>query len=191
MGSTFKLRMKIGVHEFDAEGPAEEVNARFDTWKGLIQQSSAVPRNPNAGIFVSETPLPLRASTEPDHDSATPRSISAFAQRVFAVDDRRNLITLRVHPTGDDDVVAADAVLALVYGYLEMKGMDEVPVTKLTNSVRVSGLRAERMDRAATPHTRSQFLIKTGTGKGGRYSLTTTGRARAEALVKELHDKVA
>jgi hypothetical protein len=108
---------------------------------------------------------------------------------VFSLDERRDLITLRVHPTGESR--DGDAVLLMVYGYQELKGLDEVLVTKLTKSLTLSGLKSERLDRLAAEHFRNQWLVKHGAAKGGKYFLTLTGRNRAEAMVKELHDRVA
>lgn len=182
MAETFKLRVKVGIHEFDAEGPKDEVNARFEAWQEMIR----APAQP-AGVTLRTTGTVTNPI--PTVEAPLPRIQSLEAVRVFSVDERRDLVTLRIHPQGE--TADADAVLVLVYGYLEMLDIDEVQVTKLTQSVRKSGLRADRIDRAAAPHVRSNLLIKTGTGKGGRYTLSNTGRERAEALVKELYSRVA
>jgi hypothetical protein len=174
--------MKVGIHEFDAEGPADEVNARFEAWRALIQPSGSAAPPPRQ-------PVGFEPVAPPGEFLEELKVRSPYSTRVFGVDDRRDLVTLRVHPIGDN--IEADAVLALVYGYLEMRDVDEVPVTKLTQSMRMSGLRTDRIDRAAGPHTRNGLLIKNGTAKGGRYMLTNPGRQRAELLVKELHDRVA
>jgi hypothetical protein len=36
-----KLRMKIGVHEFEAEGPRDLVTAQLETWKQLAGLGAA------------------------------------------------------------------------------------------------------------------------------------------------------
>jgi hypothetical protein len=183
--SNLKLRMKVGVHEFDAEGPAEEVNSRFDIWRELIglRQPTAMPqvgevalRGYAPNVTIAETPLPL----------ATERT--AMLQRVFALDDKRGIVTLRVHPTGD--TAEADAILALIYGYWALRNEDEVRVTNLTKSVRMSGMPSERIDRMAGPHLGSA-LTKIGQGKGGKYLLTAPGRAKAESVVREMYERVA
>ena len=112
-----------------------------------------------------------------------------YALRVFGIDERRDLVTLRVHPTGDTR--DADAVLLLLYGYRVLRETDDVPVTKLTKSISMSGLRGDRIDRLAGEHVRTNLIVKHGSGKGGKYVLTNTGRARAETLTEELYRTVA
>lgn len=189
MSDTLKLRLKVGIHEFDAEGPAAEVNARLEIWKDLILNMpphSVAPRPAYASTMESRgTPLPLAAA---DSD-ANEQPKNPYAARVFSDDERRDLLTLRVHPSGESK--DADAVLLLVYGYGEMRGMEDVPVTKLTRSITMSGLRGNRIDRLAGEHVRANLITKHGAGKGGKYALTNTGRARAEKLVEELYRTVA
>ena len=70
---TLKLRMKVGVHEFEAEGPREVVIAQLDTWKHL------------AGLGADDQRT----------DAPNPA-----LQQVFTVDATQKLITLRASLTG-------------------------------------------------------------------------------------------
>lgn len=177
--------------------PVNAPSSARPSWKELIQaQPKATTSTPVATAFPNSVSSPFDVSwfradgTSAPSDSAEPGKVqSPYAVRVFAADERRDLLTMRVHPRGEN--AEADAVLALVYGYSELRDVDDVPVTKLLTSARLSGFRVERIDRAAAPYIRSNLLLKTGSAKGSKYTLTTTGRARAEALVKELHDTVA
>ena len=113
----------------------------------------------------------------------------AAVWNIFAVDEKRNLITLKVHPTGDKR--DADAILLLLYGYLKIQNQDELLVTKIKDSMESSGLRPQRIDRALTTYINQNLILKTGRGKGGKYRLATTGLSRAESLAKELFEKIA
>jgi len=178
-----KLRMKIGVHEFDAEGPAEDVNARFDLWREMIE-ARTTPLKGSAGgesfvqgsLTVFETPHVPKGEDDP------------ALRRVFAVDEKRDIVTLRVHPIGEN--AEADAILALVYGYWKLRGNDEVRVTKLTRSVALSGLSGNRIDRMAAPY-KGSAINKVGKSKGGKYMLTAPGRSKAEQVVREMFERVA
>ena len=57
---TFKLRLKVGPHEFEAEGAKDDVQAQFDAWKSLISGEAAgaaseqkAPAQPPNGFFNS------------------------------------------------------------------------------------------------------------------------------------------
>ena len=184
--ANLKLRMKIGVHEFDAEGPVEEVNGRFEIWREMIApkgQTAAVGSGALAFTGLTPTVTITGPVMVPPDDAK-----SVMLQRVFSVDEKRDLVTLRIHPMGDTAV--ADAILALVYGYWSLRGNDDVRVTKLTRSVQLSGLGSGRIDRMAAAHLGTS-LSKTGTSKGSKYMLTAPGRAKAEVVIKEMFDRVA
>lgn len=171
----FKLRVKIGPHEFEAEGPKESVTAQFEAWKALI--GSTPPTTPPISKVVA-------AATE-----VRTREGFTAPWDIFEVEDKRKLVTLRVHPTGETR--DADAVLLILYGYRQAFQQEDVPVTKIMESLRVSGLRPGRVDRAASPHVRAGLLLKAGkSGKGGKYRLTTTGFARADEMARSLFEQL-
>lgn len=179
---TAKLRVKIGLHEFEAEGPSEQVSQQFEDWKTLISDLAA-------------TQAPLK----PIHNNitVTPASLALTSQNpvlsvidqaqlgsIYTIDEKRDLILLRVLPTGEDRHRAA--VLLIIYGYLRQAQMDEVPVTKLMASLVSSGSAPDRVDRAATPSVNDGLLVKSGSGKGGKYRLTNKGITRTEEMVAGL-----
>jgi hypothetical protein len=101
--------------------------------------------------------------------------------RIFTIDDKRDLVTLRILPTGEDR--HREAVLLVLYGYLRLRNSDEVVVTKLKASLESSGSAPDRVDRAAIPSQREGLLVKGGSGKGGRYRLTNKGIAKSEEII--------
>lgn len=50
----YKLRVKIGDHEFEAEGPADVVKEQFELWKSLVT-SAPPPQTPRI-----DTPPPIQ-----------------------------------------------------------------------------------------------------------------------------------
>lgn len=102
---TFRLRVKIGPHEFEAEGPKDSVMAQFEAWKTLIGSTPATTP-PVSKVVAPATEVPTREGLSAPWD-------------VFEVDEKRRLVTLRVHPTGetrDADAVGGQAVLDRNYG---------------------------------------------------------------------------
>src|SRR5690349_8042199 len=128
MGDTLKLRLKVGIHEFDAEGPAEEVNARFESWKEMIDGLPAPSRQPRTmgvsdALFGRSSFGPLEQPPPAGSPIEEPPKVqNPYAVRVFSVDERRDLLTLRVQPAGETR--ESDSVLLLIYGYGELRDME-------------------------------------------------------------------
>jgi len=182
--STYKLRVKLGAHEFEAEGPVEAVKKQFESWQKLIASITATAPATATLQGTASSTIPVSRVTE----IRTPAGYAGPLD-VFNVDDKRKIVTLQAHPTGENK--EADAGLLILYGYKEIEKRDDVPVTKLKESLAVSGLRPNRIDRALAPHSRAGFILKAGRGKGGKYRLTNTGYAKAQQMVYELFEKMA
>jgi len=173
-----KLRLKVGPHEFDAEGPPETVSAQFEAWKQLI---TAFP----AGRELTP-PKPSKLSNMVEEVQTKDGRRATWD--IFDVEDERKLVTLSVHPTGEKR--DADAVLLWLFGFRQAFQLNEVPVTRLIQALEISGLRPARIDRALGPHLREGLVLKGGHGKGGKYRLTNTGLARAEELARVLFEQL-
>ena len=53
---TFKIRVKVGNHEFEAEGSQEAVERQFQMFKELVGTPAVIPlKNNNDSIALSET----------------------------------------------------------------------------------------------------------------------------------------
>ena len=179
---TQKIRVKIGPHEFESEGPSEEVSAQFKAWKELI-----------LAMNTQATPTQLQTPVKPSPRSSDPEVRKPLDHElefmdIFEADEKRNLVTLKVHPRGDSR--DADALLLIVYAYRQM-GTEEVMVMQLKESLQVSGLRIDRIDRAATGYVESGYLLKSGRAKGSKYRITNTGYAKADEMAKALFAMMA
>ena len=174
----------MGEHEFEADGPPDVVASQLAIWKDLIGSVGAGPtaspaasesRGQSSGISKDD------ARTQPLQDDG--------AARIFQADDRSDLVTLRVHPRGDQR--ESEALLLLVLGFKLLRNVEDVLVTKLKESVRVSGLSIDRIDRAAEPSLNGRLMLKSGRGKGGRYRLTHTGLEMARRIANEIASTMA
>ena len=174
MEDSYKLQLKIGPHEFFAEGPVDIVKKDFELWKAMIQQ------------------VPVARAAASDQDGKPPFPASngnvlptrEQVDKLYLFDEKRGMVTLRILPRSKDR--NADGLVLLVLGYRIMMNMDEVMVTLLRPSLRQSGCTVDRVDQVASKYVRHGFLNKGGRGKGGKYSLTNSGLEKARALVTAL-----
>lgn len=164
---TFKLRVKFGDHEFEAEGPQEAVIQRFEEFRELIRSAPSPTVSPHA------KPAPAPSEEEP-----------SWVGTLIRHDPRSRVISLRVLPEGEER--EADAALLLLLAYKQARAEDEVSVTVLKEALSQSGCPVPRLDRALALQVKEHLVLKTGRGKGGKYRLTNKGLARAEALAREL-----
>src|SRR2546430_1978007 len=93
MDSISKLRAKVGIHEFEAEGPAEQVTAQYEAWRSLIEKApqAAAPTTPS----VIHPSIPPSAITEV-------RTREGFTAPWDIFNVEKNIISLRVHPPAGD-----------------------------------------------------------------------------------------
>lgn len=183
---TAKLRVKVGPHEFEAEGPAEQVASLYATWKELIasqpQEATPAARMVLTPQFKPVIPADRVVEVKTKDGYTGPLDI-------FELDDSRDLVKLLVHPPAGDSR-DADAILLTLYGYRRVaadgQGVARVPVTKLKQSLDISGLGIPRVDRSAKPYLDARYILKSGRAKGGVYELTVTGLTRAEELTNRL-----
>jgi len=169
-----RLRVKIGVHEFEAEGAPDWLVTQLDTWKELVSAAPASVVKQDAGGSRA-TGVGLSGADQPD---------ATELNRIYAVDQGRKVVSLKVHPTGNQR--DADAVLLLLFGFAQLLNATDVLAGTIKESMALSGLRVQRIDRVIAPHQTSGYVLKGGIGKGGKYRLTNTGDNRARELLSSL-----
>ena len=105
----YKLKIKIGEHEFEAEGPTEVVQSQFEAFKGLV---SSFPKN-NANDKI-------RNDTQKQAELSNNASDSALSlEKITRIDDR--IVSLTAHP---EDI--EEALLLLLLGQRTFRGNDAV-----------------------------------------------------------------
>lgn len=90
MDASYRLKIKIGVHEFEAEGPADVVNEQFQAFKDLISSASVMSASvsPSVSASPSATPSPSPAIDPIEIDNAL--------TKIMKVDGRMISLTARV-----------------------------------------------------------------------------------------------
>jgi len=161
----YKLQVEIGNAKFSGEGERDFVE---DAYRRFLE---AIKTAPPATIAseVKQFREELQGLTD------------EVLQRAFLREDQ--LISLRHLPPTDNSTRAADAAILLLYGFKRVLAIEDVPVTKLNEGLRKSGLNLTRIDTALSIH--SSLYRKGGQRAGGRYSLTNPGEAQAEKWLNE------
>ena len=170
-----KLRMKIGVHEFEAEGPHDLVAAHFETWMRLTAVASPAASGDAGGVH---------ASAIASGHAASAGVGDAEMLKLFTVDTANKSIRLRVTLTGQRR--NADAGLMILYAYHKWFPNEEVHAARLQAAMTASGYRLKRLDRALARYLGAGLLRKGGRRKRAIYAVSTQGERHAVAVVRHL-----
>jgi hypothetical protein len=170
----FKIKVTVAGNSFEAEGVREAVVAQFEVWRSLVTSPTS-----SAVQHLGPELFPL-GSLEGDSERVDPHLL-----RVFQLDPKRGLLTLKIHPEGH-----ADAILLALYGLLRLKHEEEVSGTRLMQTLKLSGVNIPRIDRGIEGYKEGGFIIRSGYHKGTKYRITATGCSQAEGLLKSLVERL-
>lgn len=166
MADTYRLKIKIGEHEFEAEGPVEVVQAQFALFKELI---AATPQKP--------TEHATEATTE-EKNSAAQIPHQAI-EKIMKAEGRVVSLTAKCDTVDE-------AVLLILLGQKEFRSNQEVTGSEIMDGLKQSGYQLERVDRITDKLTQDGHIITIGVHRGRRYRLTNQGLARALTVAKEI-----
>jgi hypothetical protein len=182
----FKLRIKIGSHEFEAEGEQESVERQFALWRELIASSPA----PQPDKLPS--PPPEETPKAPAGDKAAevvvpqaPVTDTAVYRKIFMADGP--VVYLTVLPTGEQ--AEANAALLILLGQRDLLGQDMVTGGRVLQGLERSGMNVERADRVFSAHI-PHNVLRVGQHRAVKYRMTHPGLSAATTLGKDLADMV-
>lgn len=170
MDDKHHVRMKIGAHEFEAEGEKSAVEDQLRRWLEIIGNIPAATQPPE-----DKQKAPVLPLQEAEVDQA-------LLARVFK--DERDMLSLRILPKTKS--YAADSLLLLLFGYQTLKQETEVLGLRLMKAGKQSGLQIDRVDRVLSLY--GQYFNKGGARKGARYSLNNRGIEKAKELMNTMFD---
>jgi hypothetical protein len=165
MDSDYKLHVKLGSSEFNGEGPESAVKEAYEQFLQALSTVHVAPPPPDMHEKTLEKPSGVD---------------QRLLDKAFLKEDQ--FVSLK-HLPPDSATRAADAAILIIYGFKKLLGQDDVPVTKLNEGLRKSGLSLDRVDRFLGVH--SQFYRKGGQKSGGRYTLNNQGELKAEGWLKD------
>jgi hypothetical protein len=158
----YRLKIKIGDHEFEAEGPVEAVKAQFDAFKELI---SLVPEHKTE-------------NTTSEQPAEAPLQNALPVDKIFRVENR--VISVTVPPSSD-----TDAVLLILYGQRHYRNNPSPTGSEIMDGMMESGYRTSRIDRILAILSNEGAVIITGAHRGKRYRLTNLGVTRTEGIIRD------
>jgi len=171
---THRIKIKIGEHEFEAEGPSDVVQSQFEAFKELIANT---PRQPNV------TTERQQNQEKTFNNTGSGEASSPFG-KIMKVDGR--VVSLTVKPQSE-----GVAALLVMLGHKIFRGNDTVTASELRDGLEHSGYRFSRVDRLMQPLCGEGTVIQIGTRKATRYRLTNPGIVQAEAAAKAALEQVA
>lgn len=177
MDDIHRLKIKIGPHEFEAEGTAEDVQQQFLAFKELITLAASTPSlmhhaQASQGGRAEEAPQP----SAPDMAG----NGSELLAKIMRVDGRN--VSLTARPDGVNQ-----AILLILYGQKELRQNDSVTGAEIMNGlVSTGGFSVKRVDRYLENLADEGAVIVVGEHRAKRYRLTNAGYARAGELAAAL-----
>ncbi len=166
---SYRIKVKIGDNEFEAEGSPEIVKAQFEAFKELI--TSIPVRN--------DTPVSVPIQQATPFQQLAPEQDQPNFEKMFRVQGR--VISLTALPAN-----VMEAVLLTLFGQRTFRNNDSITGAEIKDGLVQSGYRVERVDRFVDKLTSEGLVIKIGSGKASRYRLTNQGMARASTLAREV-----
>lgn len=176
-----KLKIKIGNHEFEAEGSQEHVQQQFERFCKLIEKS--IETLPLEKTITTEKP-----NTQQNTDEIKSNGFSKTLplEKIIKFDKDKGLISLIVLPTSGE-TRDADAVLLLLLGYNYYKNETEILVTVLNEALEQSGIYSkDRINKTISPYIEQHLILKSGSRKGSKCKLSNQGMRKAEEIAWEL-----
>jgi hypothetical protein len=159
--TTYKLKVHIsGQNDFEAEGDKESVERQFAAFTDLVRTAMANSREGNTEN--GALPVSLAKNIRTDEHSIFLATVPATA-----------------YP-------AADALLLILLAYKLSRKQDVVSGNELVASLKKSGMKMQRIDRALGPYLGgTQALVtKMGIRRGVKYKLTERGVKKARELAQ-------
>jgi hypothetical protein len=180
MDNTYRLKIKIGPHEFEAEGPAHVVQAQFQLFKEMVGSAPApVPTYPQEEVRPSDF-QPVATVSVPDL-----ATLDSSLGKIMKVDNRVVSLTARPKTVGE-------AILLLLFGQKMMRENDSVTGGEVMDGlVATGGYMLPRVDRMLEQFAKIGDVIVIGMHRSKRYRLTNAGLGRARQIATALLATVA
>jgi hypothetical protein len=177
MEETNRLKIKIGPHEFESEGPSNIVQEQFRVFKEMV---ASIPFHPEPYPQISSEKSEKRAiiPSLPEHTEDVESSI----HKIMQFDDDERVISLTVRPKSVED-----AVLLILLGQKAMLSHDSVTGGAIMEGITATGgLSISRVDRLLEKIQRDGDVIVIGERRSKRYRLTNAGVNRAREIASGL-----
>jgi hypothetical protein len=167
VAGSHRMKVRVGQSEFEAEGDEITVNEQYRLFLDAIQ-----------GVGVNRPPS-KNGRDEPTETKNRETTLDGVWARFYSLEGDSD-VSLKTIPSTED--ANADAIILLLYGYLQLRETDMVGSAELLSMAKKSGVRIDRVDRNIASHL--QYINKGGSRRGCRYSLNNQGKNYAQQLLE-------
>jgi hypothetical protein len=169
--SEYRIKIKIGNHEFEAEGPSDVVAKQFADFKELI--ATLPPKAPD---------VPHDIAPDPTASSLLPSAASEI-MKIFKVDDR--VVSLTAKPSNENE-----AALLILLGQKALRKNEASTGSEVKDGLEQSGYKPLRVDRMMDGFVAEGLVLTNGKNRGKKYRLSNPGLAKAQTLADELQRRL-
>jgi hypothetical protein len=174
----YRLKVKLGDFEFDAEGPHDVVQTQFLAFQEMVAKLPTAPSAVNVSTPVN-APTPTGANTDttpPKNDT----SVDSLLSKIMKVENR--VVSLTAAPPNVDD-----AALLLLYGQRMMRDNETATGSEIVDGLMATGgLDIGRSERLFERIARNGDLIMIGERRGKKYRLTNAGVNKARQIAANM-----
>src|SRR5689334_8550627 len=170
----YRLKIKIGDHEFEAEGAADVVQSQFEMFKELILRAPTPPPEHRE----KKAPMDGQANGN-GVDGGSGGANGLDLEKIMRADGPVIALTVRADS-------ATDAVLLLMLGQRQFRSNDSVTGAELAEGLRESGYPNVRGDHVTNRLANQGEVITIGAHRSRRYRMTNAGVARAQEIARNL-----
>lgn len=177
MDDTYRQKLKIGIHEFEAEGPVSVVQEQVKRFMDLIaslpkEAVNPPPPPPPSFADLENLPSPKPKPTSPETDFSL--------DKIMRLEDR--VVSLTARPRNVED-----AILLLLYGQKTLRQNDAVTGSEVMEGISsTGGFAISRVDRLLEKMSRDGDVITVGEHRSKTYRLTNAGFAKARQVATDL-----
>ena len=161
-----KVRMKIGEHEFEAEGTPEGVQSQFEAFRLILSTLDTKPKT-------------VQVETPGDDEENKGDSSHVRLDRIMKAQGR--VVSLTALPAAIED-----AALLILLGNREMRDNEAATGGEIGDGLAQSGRPVDRVDRIVSKLIADAFVLKSGIKRSSRYRLSNLGHQKALAVAREL-----
>ncbi len=161
---SYRIKVKIGEHEFEAEGSPELVKSQFEDFKQII---ATAPRQTPASSAKRQEP-----QTEPGNGG------ELQLDKISKVEGR--VVSLTIKPEAESTAAMLIMLAQKIY-----RGNETVTASEIKDGLEQSGYRPGRIDRLMQPLADEGSVVRIGARKGTKYRFTNQGLAKAQNAAKD------
>ena len=166
---TTRIKIKIGEHEFDAEGPVETVQAQFEAFREIVSE-----------VASHKLAAATRNNVDTKENTVNPDALPHISiEKILHLSGR--VVSLTALPKS-----ASDAALLIMLGQKDFRDNVSVTGQEIGDGLAQSGREVPRVDRIMEQALKDSYVLKTGIKRGTRYRLTNLGLTKALTIAKDL-----